>query len=46
MTDLGNRLRHAYHSIDVNILLHIVDTDLPPLKDFVERVLDEEHRKS
>lgn len=46
MTDLGNRLRHAYHSIDVNILLHIVDTDLPPPKDFEERVLDEELRKS
>lgn len=46
MTDLGNRLRHAYHGIELNILLHIVRTDLPPLKDFVERILDEEHRKS
>ena len=46
MTDLGNRLRHAYHSIDVAILLHIVNTDLPPLKDVVERVLDAELRKS
>jgi len=46
MTDLGNRLRHAYHSIDVNILLHIANAELPPLKNFVERVLDEERRKS
>ncbi len=45
MTDLGNRLRHAYHTIQLDILLHIAATDLPPFRAFVERVLDEEKKK-
>lgn len=42
MADLGNWLRHAYHRIDVDILLSIAQNDLPPLKAFVERVIREE----
>jgi uncharacterized protein with HEPN domain len=45
MTDLGNLLRHAYHRVDVARLMKIAGTDLPPLKKFVERVLDEEKKR-
>jgi uncharacterized protein with HEPN domain len=37
MVDFGNRLRHAYHATDVNIVWDIVQNHLPPLKSFVER---------
>ena len=37
MVDFGNRLRHAYHATDVNIVWGIVQNHLPPLKSFVER---------
>jgi uncharacterized protein with HEPN domain len=37
MIDFGNRLRHAYHSVDPNILWQIAERDLPPLKAFAER---------
>jgi uncharacterized protein with HEPN domain len=39
MADLGNRLRHAYHRVDANLLWQIAERDLPPLKAFVERVV-------
>jgi uncharacterized protein with HEPN domain len=42
---LGNRLRHAYHRIDVDILFAITESDLPPLKAFIERVIDAEARR-
>ncbi len=42
MTDLGNRLRHAYHDVQLDILLHVANHDLAPLKAFVERVLAKE----
>ena len=45
MTDLGNLLRHAYHRADVTHLAEIAQTDLPPLKAFVERVLDAEKKR-
>jgi uncharacterized protein with HEPN domain len=41
MADLGNRLRHAYHLIDAELLWLITQRDLPPLKAFVERVIRE-----
>jgi uncharacterized protein with HEPN domain len=41
MATLGNMLRHAYHRTDLAILLSIAEDDLPPLKSFVERVIDE-----
>ena len=37
MVDFDNRLRHAYHATDVNIVWDIVRSHLPPLKSFVER---------
>ena len=40
MATLGNLLRHAYHRTDLGILFSIVEDDLPPLKTFVERVID------
>jgi uncharacterized protein with HEPN domain len=42
MAALGNRLRHAHHRVDVDILLAIVESDLPPLKQFIERMIAEE----
>lgn len=42
LADLGNRLRHAYHRVDPNILWEIVENDLEPLKRFVERVVQNE----
>lgn len=44
MTDFGNLLRHAYHRIDVARLMKIAATDLPPLRNFVEKVLHDEKR--
>jgi uncharacterized protein with HEPN domain len=35
--DFGNRLRHAYHATDVEMVWGIVQTHLPPLKSFAER---------
>jgi len=45
MAALGNRLRHAYHRVDLEILFSIVESDLPPLKAFVERILDQEKKR-
>jgi len=41
MVDFGNRLRHAYHTVDPNILRQIAERDLPPLKAFAEQVMRE-----
>ena len=41
MVDFGNRLRHAYHTVDPNILWQIAERDLPPLKAFAEQVMRE-----
>lgn len=45
MADLGNLLRHAYHGVDVARLMKIAAADLPPLKAFVERILDQEKKR-
>jgi uncharacterized protein YutE (UPF0331/DUF86 family) len=37
MIDFGNRLRHAYHATDVDMVRDIIQNHLPPLKSFVER---------
>jgi uncharacterized protein with HEPN domain len=42
MAALGNRLRHAYHRVDVNILIDIAERDLPPLRSFIEQVIQNE----
>lgn len=44
MTDLGNLLRHAYHRVDVARLMKIAAAELPPLRDFVEKILHDENR--
>jgi len=45
MAALGNRLRHAYHRIDIDILFSIAESDLPPLKTFIERVIAEDKKR-
>lgn len=42
MIDFGNRLRHAYHSVDPAIVWRVVTDDLPSLKAAVERIIREE----
>jgi uncharacterized protein with HEPN domain len=37
MIDFGNRLRHAYHATDVDMVWDIIQNHLPPLKSFVDR---------
>jgi uncharacterized protein with HEPN domain len=39
MVDFGNQLRHAYHRINPQTLMEIAARNLPPLKDFAERVI-------
>lgn len=39
MIDFGNRLRHAYHATNVDIVWGIVHSELPALKSFTEREL-------
>ena len=39
--DLGNVLRHAYDAIDFETIWNILQNDLPPLKQAVERTLRE-----
>ena len=45
IADLGNLLRHAYHTVDVDALWYIAKDDLPPLKAAVERLLTAERRR-
>ena len=45
MVDFGNRLRHAYHHIDPDILWQIAERDLPPLKAFAERIMRESNNE-
>lgn len=37
MVDFGNLLRHAYHTTKAEIVWKVIQTNLPPLKSFVER---------
>jgi uncharacterized protein with HEPN domain len=39
MVNFGNLLRHAYHRVDPKLVFEIASRDLPPLKEFVERVI-------
>lgn len=46
---LRNRIIHAYFNVNLQIVWEIVQNDLPPLKQQVERILrmlDEEHGES
>jgi len=42
VADLGNRLRHAYHRVEPDILWRIAKNDLAPLQAFAEKVTREE----
>ena len=44
MASIGNRLRHAYHRVDIDILFSVAESDLPPLKVFVERIVQQEKK--
>ena len=46
VADFGNRLRHAYHRVDPDILWRIAKNDLAPLQAFAERVIREEDSNS
>jgi uncharacterized protein with HEPN domain len=39
ISDLGDRLRRDYYQIDANLLLQIIERDLPPLKSFAQRII-------
>jgi uncharacterized protein with HEPN domain len=39
ISDLGDRLRRDYYLIDANLLLQIIERDLPPLKSFAQRII-------
>jgi uncharacterized protein with HEPN domain len=46
VADLGNRLRHAYHDTDPDIIWSIAKNDLAPLQAFAEKVTREEGSNS
>jgi len=39
ITDFGNRLRHAYHRIDTDVVWRIAQEDLRPLKRLLEQII-------
>jgi uncharacterized protein with HEPN domain len=39
MVDFGNRLRHAYHRINPEIVWELIERDIPPLKAFADAVI-------
>jgi uncharacterized protein with HEPN domain len=39
MVDFGNRLRHAYHGVDPDVVWNVVQNDLSELKSFVEGIM-------
>jgi uncharacterized protein with HEPN domain len=41
LADLGNWLRHAYHSTDANLLWDMIEDDLPPLETFIRTIAEE-----
>jgi uncharacterized protein with HEPN domain len=46
VADLGNRLRHAYHQVEPDIIWQIVKHDLGSLQAFAEKVLRKEDSDS
>ncbi|WP_022720067.1 DUF86 domain-containing protein [Rhodopseudomonas sp. B29] len=44
LADLGNWLRHGYHSTDAGLLWEMVQRDLEPLDQFIIRVSKENDR--
>jgi uncharacterized protein with HEPN domain len=45
IADLGNRLRHAYHRVEPEILWRIAHEDIAPLKSFIEGIMREEQKR-
>lgn len=43
---MRNRLIHAYHEVDLDVLWHTVIDDLPPLIDSVKRIVELNSDKS
>jgi uncharacterized protein with HEPN domain len=41
LADLGNRLRHAYHQTDADLLWAMIENDLEPLDKFVQQIIKE-----
>jgi len=41
IADIGNRLRHAYHSVDTLIIWKIVQDHLSPLRDVIAKMRDD-----
>jgi uncharacterized protein with HEPN domain len=41
IADIGNVLRHAYDRVDFRFLWALMEQDLPPLAEAVERLLDQ-----
>ncbi len=41
VVSLRNRLIHAYDSVDLDIVWQVIQVDLPPLIEVLERTLDE-----
>jgi uncharacterized protein with HEPN domain len=41
LADLGNWLRHAYHRTDADLLWEMIETDLDPLRAFVQSIMGE-----
>jgi uncharacterized protein with HEPN domain len=39
MADFGNRVRHAYHDVDIDVVWKIVRHDIRPLKIFITLVI-------
>ncbi len=39
VADIGNRLRHAYHAVDAEIIWEIVSADLPALRGVIEKII-------
>lgn len=45
ITDFGDRLRDSYYEVDSAIVWEIATRELPALKAFVLRIVEEEKRK-
>lgn len=41
VADLGNRLRHAYHQVDPQLVWRIVMDELPKMREFAKRAIRE-----
>ncbi len=42
MTGMRDKLIHEYFGIDLEIVWEVVNTELPPIKPLIQKVLEEE----